>query len=158
MQRAIGARGKMSVKVLDAGGKVMLSGDLRAEVEATLDDYLGRGAKLITAVEKLGPSWIAACTLPTKTSAADTTTTLRLNEILDASVKQSGMVPEFDDACTVEELGFKRIITGPSRQAVELRIEHMKQFGAELIGEIEQLGNQWTAVVDTGGADKTYRG
>ncbi len=148
----------MAVKVLDAGGKLMFSGDLRAEVGAALDGCLARGAKLITPVERLGGFWVAACTLPRKSSPDDSSTSLRLSDLADdARSKSLRDAPEFDDGCTVEEFGFKLIITGPSSKAVELRIEHLKQFGADVIGSIEQDGDHWTVVVDTGGADKAYR-
>lgn len=146
----------LSVKVLDAGGKLMLSGDLRAEVEASLDDHVRRGAKVISAVQKLGTSWVAACTLPT-TSDGEDGTTLGLGDLSEGIGPPSSKDPEFDDHCTVEEFGFKRIITGPTKRAVELRIAHLRQFGADLIGDIELVGDKWTAVVDTGGADKAYR-
>jgi hypothetical protein len=147
----------MGTKILDAGGKLMLTSELRAEVEASLEEYLHRGAKLISVTQKLGSTWVAACTLPPKLTAADATDTLSFDEHAQGAHLGSADAPEFDDHCRVEELGFKRIITGPSRAAVELRIEHLKQFGAELVADPEQLGDSWTAVVDTGGADKSYR-
>lgn len=146
----------MGTKILDAGGKLMLSSDLRGEVEASLNDYLERGAKLISAVQKLGSTWVAACTLPPKLTAADDSDTLSFADATNVHTLSADS-PEFDDHCTVEEVGFKRIITGPSRKAVELRIEHLKQFGAELEVEIEQQGERFIAVVDTGGADKAYQ-
>jgi hypothetical protein len=54
-------------------------------------------------------------------------------------------------------MGFKRLIRGPSEKHVKLRIEHLKRFGANLVGEIELDGDSWVAVVDTGGVDKTFR-
>ena len=145
----------MGTKVLDAGSKLMLSGDSCLEVEACLKDYTSRGARVITTPQKIGARWVAVCTLP-RTALPDDTTRLKLTD--DQSIsKGSRDEPELDDGCTVDELGFKRIVTGPSRRAVELRVEHLKRFGAELLGEIEENGSAWTAVVDTGGVDKAYR-
>ncbi len=147
----------MGVKILDAGGKLMLSGDLRNEVEAALNDYVRAGAKLITSAHQLGSSWVAACTLPPK-ARPDATQTMRLGDLADGIGTPQPDLAELEDGCKVEEFGFKRIITGPTKRAVEMRIEHLKQFGADLVGEIERLDHEtWTAVVDTGGVDKTFR-
>ena len=146
----------MGVKILDAGGKLVLSGEDRAEVEAMLERHLRRGSSAIAAIQRVGSVWVAACTLPIKSIEVDITQTLYLAEIQEAPPPRSPE-PEFADGCQVEEFGFKRIITGPTRRAVELRLEHLKQFGAELVGEIEQDGASWVAVADTGGADKAYK-
>jgi hypothetical protein len=146
----------MGTKVFDAGGKLMLSGDSCSDVAARLTDYTSRGAKVITAPQMIGAQWVAACTLP-RTALPDDTTTLKLTDDDRSITKGLRDEPEFDDGCKVDELGLKRIVTGPSRRAVELRVEHLKRFGAELLGEIEENGSIWTAVVDTGGTDKVYR-
>jgi hypothetical protein len=146
----------MGVKILDAGGKLVLSGEDRAEIEAMLARHVRRGAIPVAEAQRVGNVWVAACTLPTKSLDADITQTLHFAEIREPA-RRKGPEPEFSDGCQVEELGLKRIITGPSRRAVELRLEHLKQFGAELIGEIEEEGGAWVAVADTGGADKTYK-
>jgi hypothetical protein len=146
----------MGAKVFDAGGKLMLSADSCLEVEARLNDYTSRGARVITAPQKVGPKWVAACTLP-RTALPDDTTSLNLADADQSITKPLRDEPEFDDGCKVDELGFKRIVTGPNRRAVELRVEHLKRFGAEVLGDIEENGSIWTAVVDTAGADKAYR-
>jgi hypothetical protein len=146
----------MATKVLDAGGKLMLSGEQRSEVEARLNEFKSRGSKVIAEPQQIGPNWVAACTLP-RAKEPEATSSLKLSDPDQPIAKQASIEPEYDDGCTVEEIGFKRLITGPSRQAVELRIEHLKRFGAEVIVEIEENGDVWTAVVDTGGADKTFR-
>lgn len=118
----------MGVKILDAGGKLVMSGEVRAEVEAMPVKYTQRGSAGVAEIQRVGNLWVAACTLP-----------------------------EFNDGCKVEEVGFKRLITGPTRRAVELRLEHLKQFGTELVGDIEEQSGSWVAVADPGGADKTYK-
>ena len=41
---------------------------------------------------------------------------------------------------------------------MEIKVEEMKQLGAELIGEIEEENGEWVAVCDTGGVQNTgYR-
>jgi len=146
----------MGVKVLDAGGKLVMSGEVRAEVEAMLAKYVQRGSTGVAAIQRVGNVWVAACTLPTQPVGPDTTQTLQLADI-EKEAKPASPEPEFSDGCRVDEVGFKRIITGPTKRAVELRLEHLKQFGAELVGQIEEDGGAWVAVADTGGADKTYK-
>ena len=146
----------MGVKILDAGGKLLISGEVRAEVEAMLAKHERRGSMGVAAIQRVGNLWVAACTLPTEPMDADSTQTLQLADI-EKHVSPSSPEPEFSDGCKVDEVGFKRIITGPTRRAVELRLEHLKQFGAELVGQIEEDGGAWVAVADTGGADKTYK-
>jgi len=147
----------MSVKILDAGGKLVLTGEVRAEVEAALADQIKRGATSVATIQLVGNTWIGACTLPIQHSPADTTSTLSLAEITEYAKGRVTPEPEFSDGCRVEEMGFKMIVTGPSRTAVEQRLTHLKQFGGELVGAVEQDGESWVAVVDTGGANKTFK-
>lgn len=146
----------MAVKVLDAGGKLMLSSPDREEVVAELARRLRQGANLIAEAQKVGATWVAACTM-TKAPDADSTQTLRFSELSEQPKAQLGEQPEHDDGCKVDVLGLKRIITGPTRQAVVNRLEHLKKFGIDLVGQIEQEGDSWVAVADGGGADKVFR-
>ena len=114
------------VKVLGAGEKVVLSGSDAEEVRSVLHDYVGRGAKVVAPPVQMGGEWVAACTFPIQSHSADKT--------------------------KVEKLGFKRIVTGPTKASVQLRVADM---GATLIGEIEEVDGTWTAVCDTGGTENT---
>ena len=114
------------VKILGAGEKVVLSGTDREEVKSVLRAYVGRGAKVVAPPALLGIEWVAACTFPIQSRSADKT--------------------------KVEELGFKRIVTGPTKASVQLRVADM---GATLIGDIEELDGTWTAACDTGGTQNT---
>jgi hypothetical protein len=143
------------VKVLDAGDKFVLSGAQPVEVDRILQKFLKRGAKLITPVSKVGNRWAAACTVPPATESMDETQTLSLLAMAKATDAKPA---EPDDGCRVEEFGFKRIVYGPSRLAVQFRLEYMKHFGAEVVGEIEEQGEEWVAVMDMGDAKNTgYR-
>ncbi len=146
----------MALKVLDAGSSLMLTGDTREEVDAALTGYVARGSKVVTQAVAVGNRWTAACTLPASEAEGDSSDDMQLSDY-QAKARAGGSDPEVDDGCTVEELGFKRIVYGPSKRHVLLRVEHMKRFGAELVGEIEQDGARWVAIVDTGGADKSFR-
>ena len=143
------------VKVLDAGGKLMLTGTASSVVEAALGEYLRRGSKVLSPVSRLGSSWTAVCTVPPELKSLDSSQSLHLSDVDQALVQKSS---ESSAECRVEELGFKRIVYGPSRLIVEIKVEEMKQFGAELIGEIEEENGEWVAVCDTGGVQNTgYR-
>lgn len=197
-----------NVKILDAGGDLLLSGTTSDAVEACLNTFLRRGSKLITSVGLVGKTWVAACTVPPKETGIDTTQTLNLSDvvkIVDSQGKRmlsgassavvetslhsfvdlgskvltalhqvgnswvaactippdtarfaAGMgTEEGDDGCRVEEFGFKRIIYGSSQLAVQLRVEKMKSSGAEIIGDVEQDGQEWTAVCDIGGRQQS---
>lgn len=144
------------VKALDAGDRILLSGAQAAEVESALQGYIERGAKVITPVVQVGKNWIAACTIPPRTMSLDDPQAIHLAEASAAGNDRKAA--ELEDGCRVEELGFKRIVYGPSLVTVQRRVEEMKHFGAELIGEIEELDDEWVAVCDFGGAQNTgYR-
>ena len=143
------------VKALDAGDRILLSGAHAADVESALQSYMARGAKVITPLAQIGKNWIAACTIPPKTMSLEDSQALRLDE---ESAGATGRKAELEDGCRVEELGFKRIVYGASLVTVQRRVEEMKHFGAELIGEIEEADGEWVAVLDFGGAQNTgYR-
>jgi hypothetical protein len=112
------------VKILGAGEKVV--GTDAEEVRSVLHDYVGRGAKVIAPPVQIGGEWVAACTFPIPSHPAEKT--------------------------RVEKLGLKRIVTGPTKASVQLRVADM---GATLIGDIEELDGTWTAVCDTGGTQNT---
>ncbi|MGQ0508989.1 MAG: hypothetical protein ACT4P9_00110 [Betaproteobacteria bacterium] len=145
----------MAVRVLDAGGgKVMLTGDARSEVEAALQKYLDSGSKVIAVVALVGRSWVAACTPPATVESLDDSQTLKLSEISE----RIGMGQDDTELCRVETVGFKKFITGPTRVVVAAKVDELKQFGAIQIGEVEAVDGQWTAMVDTADAKSTgYR-
>jgi class 3 adenylate cyclase len=110
--------------VFDAGPHLIVSGYERAAVQKALDELAGKGARIISSITHVGDKWIASCEHPD----------VRASE------------------CTVEKLGLTSIVTGPTRQAVALKVQELVERGARLQGEIEQEGDAWTAVCDAGGA------
>jgi hypothetical protein len=48
----------------------------------------------------------------------------------------------------VQELGFKRLITGPTREAVRLKVEDLLERGAVLVQDAELVDGVWTAVCE----------
>jgi len=109
-------------KVHDAGPNLMISAGSRASVEAALKRLTAQGSTVTSPATLVGGKWIAACSHPAKA--------------------------QFE--CTVEALGFKRLVTGPTRQSVADRVADLVAFGARLIGEIEEIDGKWTAICDTG--------
>ena len=78
--------------------------------------------KLISPAAQMGEKWVATCEHPT------------ISE------------------CKVEQIGYTHIITGPTREAVMIKVEEIKNAGAVQIGEIESVAGVWTAVCETGAA------
>jgi len=109
-------------KVFDAGQNLIISGYSRASVDKALVD-LGP-VKLISPVSQVGDKWVATCEHPSLPISS----------------------------CRVEELGYTRIVTGPTREAVSAKVEELKSAGAFLIGNIESVGGTWTAVCELGTA------
>ena len=48
----------------------------------------------------------------------------------------------------VETLGFKRVITGPTRESVQLKLEDFIERGSTLVQEPELADGMWTAVCE----------
>jgi hypothetical protein len=135
----------------------MFSGDSSEEVQATLSDHVARGSSVVTATVKVGRSWVAACTVPSKAFDADRTTTLRLSDLASAPPRRAAPIaplPESFTPCVVQEHGWKRIITGPTRQDVGNCAALFRERGGQLISDIEQDGEIWIAVVDLAGVSQ----
>jgi hypothetical protein len=49
----------------------------------------------------------------------------------------------------VKALGFKHLITGETREAVELKLRDLVERGARLVQEPELADGVWTAVCET---------
>ena len=135
------------VKRLDAGGDILISGETPEEVDTVLQDLVARGAKVVTPLSQVGRTWVAACTPPREVHEIDRTSTLDLRDIQAAMRKKR---PEAA-LCQVEEAGLKRIITGPTFDAVHARLSELLEAGATLVAPPEESFGSWIAVCDTGG-------
>ena len=113
-----------AASVFDAGPHLIVSGYERGVVQRALEDLAGKGAKIISPITRVGDKWMASCEHPG----------VRMSE------------------CKVEKLGLTTVVTGPTRQAVERKVEELVELGARLQGESEQDGDAWTAVCDSPGA------
>jgi hypothetical protein len=76
--------------------------------------------KLISPPSHMGEKWVATCEHPVM---AD---------------------------CKVEQIGYTRIITGPTRESVQAKVLEIKNSGAVQIGEIESVAGVFTAVCEIG--------
>jgi len=113
-------------KIFEAGANLIVSGSSKASVEEALDRLAKGGAEVISHITQVGDKWMASCTNP-KVNVA---------------------------ACKVEVAGLMRIITGPTREAVDEKVRDLVQFGAVLVSDIELNDGVWTAVCDTGGRSR----
>jgi hypothetical protein len=141
-----------SVKVLDAGGDLLLSGDDPAEVETVLREHVARGARVVTPLSQVGRKWVAA--LKPAADALDRSITLNLAELARAQARQAAPPPQepaSDDTCTVEKMGFKRLLTASTRDAVQAKAQAFIDYGAGIVGAIEEIDGQWVVVCDIGG-------
>jgi len=105
--------------ISDAGTHFIISGPSRESVEAELARLGAEGANVLATPMLVGAKWIATC--------ENRRAAMRVN---------------------VEKFGMKSIITGASREAVEVKLKELLGFGARLDREIEFVDGTWTAVCD----------
>ena len=48
----------------------------------------------------------------------------------------------------MEEFGFKRIVSAPTREAVDVKVRELLEMGATLVQEAELADGEWTAVCE----------
>lgn len=140
------------VKILDVGAKLLLTGTDAEEIRSVLHDFVRRGAKVVSPPTQLGGKWITACTHPVQSNPADKSDTLHLADLAKARPEEASADA---DPCKVAQLGFKRIVTGPSRSLVRLKAEELVEMGATMIGDVEDVDGVWTALCDTAGLQNT---
>jgi hypothetical protein len=136
------------VKRLDAGGDILISGETSGDVQDALDELVARGARVITPLSRVGASWVAACSAPTKEDI-DRSQTLDLSR-MQALQKLRLRHPQAA-LCTVDKLGLKRVVSQPTREAVQARLDELVAEGAELVSAPEESFGAWVGVCDTGG-------
>ena len=88
--------------------------------ENLIEELAKSGCKVLSPIQKVGNKWIATCDRP----------------------------DDAGDACKVEELGFMRIVTGPTREAVSGKVEELMTHGARLVHDLEEARGVWTAVCE----------
>jgi hypothetical protein len=107
-------------QIFDTGGQLMVSGRSRMSVLMTLDELGKGGAKVLSPIQKVGNKWIATCE----------------------------PAPAPSDGCKVEEIGFMRVITGPTRESVSDKLAELIDKGARPVHDLEEARGVWTAVCE----------
>ena len=120
VERAEAAVSDQPAQVFDTGTHLMVSGASQLAVLNMLEELAKTGSRVTSPIQKVGAKWMASCELPT--------------------------VP--DSGCKVEELGFMRIVTGPTPEAVSEKVNELIESGARLVHDLEQARGVWTAVCE----------
>lgn len=107
-------------QVFDTGGQLMVSGKSKMSVLMALDELGKTGAKVLSPIQKVGTKWIATC--------------------------EAAAAPE--EKCKVEEIGFMRIITGPTAESVSEKLAELIDKGARPVHDIAEARGVWTAVCE----------
>jgi hypothetical protein len=106
-------------QVFDAGTHLIVSAYSQARAQEAVKKLTAQGCKLISPVTRVGSKWIASVGNPRLAVQA-----------------------------RVENLGFKRVITGPTLEAVQLKLQDLIERGAVLIQDAELADGVWTAVCE----------
>jgi class 3 adenylate cyclase len=105
--------------VFDAGTHYLVSGYSKEGVNDAVAKLVAKGAKLISPLSQVGRKWLASVTNPKLAVEA-----------------------------SVQELGFKRVITGPTQEAVQLKLDDLIERGSTLVQAPELTDGVWTAVCE----------
>lgn len=106
-------------QVFDAGTHYIVSGHSQPRVQEAVKKLAGQGCKLIAPIAQVGSKWLASVANPRLAVQA-----------------------------RVEALGFKRVITGPTLEAVQLKVQDLLELGATLVQDAELSDGVWTAVCE----------
>ena len=106
-------------KVFDAGTHLVVSGYSEAAVREALGKLEAEGNRLLSPVVQVGSKWLASVSNPKLTVEAK-----------------------------VEELGFKRIITGPTKESVQVKLQDLIDRGSTVVQPPELADGMWTAVCE----------
>jgi class 3 adenylate cyclase len=106
-------------RVFDAGTHLVVSGFSEAAVRELLGKLAAEGHKLLSPVVQVGSKWLASVSNPKLAVEA-----------------------------RVEEFGFKRVVTGPTREAVQLKVQDLIEHGSTVVQPPELADGMWTAVCE----------
>jgi hypothetical protein len=118
--RELDARADLPAQVFNAGAHLVVSGYSQLSVMAALEELAKTGSQVRSPISKIGNKWIATCDHP----------------------------PTAAEECRVEELGYMRIVTGPSREGVAEKLQDLLQGGARLVHDVDEASGVWTAVCE----------
>ena len=106
-------------QVFDAGTHFIISAYSQAKVRETVAKLAEQGCRLLSPMAQVGSKWVASVDNPKLAVQA-----------------------------TVEEFGFKRIVSAPTLEAVQLKIQDLLERGAVLVQQAELTDGVWTAVCE----------
>lgn len=105
--------------VSDAGSHLVVSAYSEASVQEALKKLLAAGRRVSSAPSRIGSKWYASVDKPEMAGA------------------------------TVEALGLKRVVSGPTREAVAAKVDELRERGIALLHDIECIDGVWTAVCES---------
>lgn len=106
-------------QVFDAGTHFIVSARSQAKVQDAVKKLGAEGCQLLSPMAQVGSKWVASVGNPRLTVQAK-----------------------------VETFGFKRVITGPTVEAVRLKLHDLLERGATLVQDAELADGVWTAVCE----------
>jgi len=106
-------------QVFDAGTHFIVSARSQAKVQDAVKKLAAEGCQLLSPMAQVGSKWVASLGNPRLTVQAK-----------------------------VETFGFKRVITGPTVEAVRLKLRDLLERGAVLVQDAELADGVWTAVCE----------
>jgi class 3 adenylate cyclase len=106
-------------QVFDAGTHFIVSARSQAKMQDAVQKLAGEGCQLLSPMAQVGSKWVASVGNPRLTVQAK-----------------------------VETFGFKRVITGPTVEAVRLKLQDLLERGAVLVQDAELADGVWTAVCE----------
>ncbi|HYN13861.1 MAG TPA: hypothetical protein VET51_14565 [Burkholderiales bacterium] len=109
----------LPAQVSDAGTHYIVSGSTLERVKEALAHLTEQGCKVISPAALVGATWIATVDNP------------------KAAVQ-----------ATVEKFGLKSIVSGPTKESVEIKVRDLLNMGASLVQEIEFADGVWSAVCE----------
>ena len=105
--------------MFDAGTHYIVSARSQAKLQDAVKKLAAEGSQLLSPMTQVGSKWVASVGNPKLTVQAK-----------------------------VETLGFKRVITGPTVEAVRLKLQDLLERGAVLVQDAELNDGVWTAVCE----------
>jgi len=106
-------------QVFDAGTHFIVSARSHVKVQDAVKKLAAEGCQLLSPMAQVGSKWVASVGNPRLTVQAK-----------------------------VETFGFKRVITGPTIEAVRLKLQDLLERGATLVQDAELADGVWTAVCE----------
>jgi class 3 adenylate cyclase len=106
-------------RVFDAGTHLVVSGYSEIAVRELVRQLDAEGSKLLSPVVQIGSKWLASVSNP-----------------------------KLKEEAKVEELGFKRIVTGPTKESVQVKLQDLVDRGSTVVQPPELTDGLWTAVCE----------